>query len=80
MKGADMSILRVLNSGLTLMTSDIAYNSNLSRSYTQERLRALMSHGLVEVEEEEGRHPRYRITDLGRRTFSGNVDISELED
>ncbi|MGB9966095.1 transcriptional regulator [Halobacterium hubeiense] len=79
MMAADLSILRVLDSNLALRTSDIAYNADLSRGYTSNRLSELVDHGLVTIEEAEGKHPRYRITSLGADALHGRVQPDELE-
>jgi len=78
MKGADMSILRVLDTGLSLRSGDVAYNAKLSRGYNSNRLAVLVDHGLVESIETEEQHPRYRITELGHDALHGNIPPEEL--
>lgn len=71
----DDRILEVLNAGLVLSPTIIAYNIDKSREAVGRRLSDLSESGLVRRIE----RGRYEITDIGREYLSGNLDVGELE-
>lgn len=80
MKAADQSILQLLGSPkqIALTSSNISYNTGLSRGYTSERLNKLVDKGLVNVEKEEGSHPYYSISSEGQDFLDGELNPEEL--
>lgn len=81
MKAADQAILQLLGPPrrLELTPGNIARNTGLSRGYTSTRLRSLVDNDLVEVDEAEGSHPFYRISDQGERFLEGDLSVKDLE-
>lgn len=82
MKAADRSIVQLLGppKSLELTSSNIARNTGLSRGYTSNRLSVLVDHGLVEVDEQEGSHPFYSLSDRGRQFLEGELEPEDLEE
>ena len=80
MKAADQAILQLLGppKPLELTPSNIARNTGLSRGYTSNRLSVLVDHGLVEVDEEEGSHPFYSLSEQGEEVLAGEVTADDL--
>ncbi|WP_161605583.1 winged helix-turn-helix domain-containing protein [Natrialba chahannaoensis] len=80
MKAADQAILQLLGppKSLELTPSNIARNTGLSRGYTSSRLSVLVDQGLVEVDEEEGSHPFYSVSDLGKGVLDGEISPQDL--
>lgn len=81
MKAADQAILQLLGppKPLELTPSNIARNTGLSRGYTSNRLRVLVDNDLVEVDEQEGSHPFYSLSDRGEQLVEGKLDADDLE-
>ncbi|MFP8957156.1 winged helix-turn-helix domain-containing protein [Natrialbaceae archaeon A-CW3] len=81
MKAADQAILQLLGSPkpLELTAGNIARNTGLSRGYTSGRLSVLVDHGLVEVDEEEGSHPFYSLSEKGKAYLAGELEADDLE-
>jgi len=82
MKAADQSILQLLGppKTLELTPSNIARNTGLSRGYTSERLGELVDHKLVEVDEGEGSHPYYSISQKGKDLLEGRIEPEDIEE
>jgi DNA-binding transcriptional ArsR family regulator len=78
---ADEAILKVLalREDLVLRTGAIADNTGYGRAHVKERLNVLVEKGLVEKITEEGRHDRFRVTDLGLDTRRERVTAEDLE-
>lgn len=71
----DDRILEVLNAGLVLSPTIIAYNIDKSREAVGRRLSDLSESGLVRRVE----RGRYEITDIGQEYLEGEIDAAELE-
>lgn len=71
----DDRVLEVLNAGLVLSPTIIAYNIDKSREAVGRRLSELSDAGLVNRIE----RGRYEITDRGREYLAGEIDADELE-
>jgi len=82
MKAADQSILQLLGppKKLSMTTSNIAKNTGLSRQHVSRRANILVENGLLEVEEEDGSHPFYSISDKGRALLKGEIEPESLND
>ncbi|MBZ6494355.1 winged helix-turn-helix domain-containing protein [Natrinema longum] len=80
MKAADQAILQLLGppKPLELTPGNIARNTGLSRGYTSSRLSVLVDNGLVEVDEQEGSHPFYNLSDQGRAYLEGKLSLEDL--
>ena len=72
----DDRVLEVLDAGLVLSPTIIAYNIDKSREAVGRRLSELSEAGLVNRIE----RGRYEITDRGRAYLAGELDVEELED
>lgn len=71
----DDRILEVLDAGLVLSPTIIAYNIDKSREAVGRRLSVLSEAGLTERIE----RGRYKICEEGRAYLAGDVDSDELE-
>ena len=71
----DDRILEVLNAGLILSPTIIAYNIDKSREAVGRRLSKLSEAGLIKRIE----RGRYEITERGRAYLTGELDASDLE-
>jgi len=72
----DDRVLEVLDAGLVLSPTIIAYNIDKSREAVGRRLSELSEAGLVNRIE----RGRYEITDQGRSYLAGDLDVEEIED
>lgn len=72
----DDRILEVLNAGLVLSPTIIAYNIDKSREAVGRRLSELSTAGMVRRIE----RGRYEITDLGQEYLAGEIDAEDLAD
>ncbi|MFC6772154.1 transcriptional regulator [Halorubrum pallidum] len=72
----DDRILEVLNAGLVLSPTIIAYNIDKSREAVGRRLSELSKSGLVKRIERD----RYEITERGSAYRTGELNVDELED
>ncbi|WP_394348010.1 winged helix-turn-helix domain-containing protein [Natronorubrum halophilum] len=81
MKAADQAILQLLGppKSLELTPGNIARNTGLSRGYTSNRLGVLVDHDLVEVDEQDGSHPFYSLSDRGEQFLEGELEAADLE-
>ena len=71
----DDRILEVLNAGLVLSPTIIAYNIDKSREAVGRRLSELSEAGLVNRID----RGRYEITDQGNAYLVGDLDVSNIE-
>ncbi|AUX10691.1 hypothetical protein AArcSl_3084 [Halalkaliarchaeum desulfuricum] len=74
-QGDDRILETLESSDLVLTPAVIAFNTDYSRNYVNKRIRKLRQAELVERIDDG----YYKITDLGRRYLSGEVESSVLE-
>ena len=72
----DLILQPLVDSGLVLSPSVIAYNIDLSRPHISRRLSVLEKHGLVEKLEDG----YYRATERGQGYIAGELSIEDLEE
>ncbi len=78
MKPSDRPIVReIANYGGWMKPATLALNVPYTRNHVAARCRVLSDHGLIERHEDTA---AYRITSLGERFLSDDIDPSELED